>query len=105
MRHRHWFLVAAGLMLLIGFVLIRIDVIISVFPTYGGNDIEATSRLAIAFVLAWLVLEVTHQVTKRRVECRGCGYRLEALKCPECGEAIGGPRPPRPPPPPAPPPR
>jgi hypothetical protein len=89
MRYRHLLVIAAAGALLYGFLLIRVDFVIRIFPTYGDADIQAATHLAIACLLAWLVLEVVHFL---RIGAGGkceCGYSLRGVRCPECGRDLG----------------
>ena len=86
MRHRQWFLIAAGGWALYAFVLIRLPLFTSLLPIYGDSDIYAGTALASVLILCWLALEVSNLVVSSRpLRCGGCGYDLSGVKCPECG--------------------
>lgn len=92
MRHRHWFLIAAGACLFFAFVFLRLPVLPNFYVNYGETDIRTATALAIAFTLCWLALEILDRILATRpLRCR-CGYDLSAAKCPECGQAVGGPK-------------
>jgi hypothetical protein len=89
MKHRYWLLAAAAGALLYAFVLIRLDLVLSFYVTYGEADISASTAFAIACVLAWAALEVIHAARAGRAGKCACGYSLQGVKCPECGKDLG----------------
>ncbi len=89
MRHRHWFLVVAAGALLYAFGLVRSNLVLSFYTTYGDTDVKCGAALAITCIVAWTTLEAVSQVLERRIPRCRCGYSIAGLKCPECGQTLG----------------
>ncbi len=89
MRHRHWLLVGAAGAVLYAFGLVRSNVVLSIYTSYGETDVKCGAALAITCIVAWTALEIVSRIVEHRVPRCRCGYSVAGLKCPECGQTLG----------------
>ena len=89
MKNRNWLIIAAGACLFYALVFPRY---FSFWVNYGETDVWAPVFVAITCVVCWTAIEVTNAVVSRRPLRCACGYALSGVKCPECGQPVGGDR-------------
>ncbi len=91
MRHRNWLLLLPALTL-VYFVVLTVGPLLNLLPWFIMSD-DRTSMvlwLGLSGLASWTALEITVYRSRRTPMACVCGYHLRGLKCPECGEPIGG---------------